>query len=122
MTHIAFPYHFDRRGRTAEADDNTHLRDLIESVLFTSPGERVNQPTFGSGISHLVFAPNSFELAATTQLLVQSALQQWLGSLIQVEAVQVEVIESSFVVTIQFTSRADQQQQVAQFTRGGALP
>ena len=61
------------------------MRDLIEQVLFTAPGERVNRPDFGSGLLQLVFAPNSDELAAATQFLVQGALQQWLGDLIEVE-------------------------------------
>ena len=81
---IDFPFHFDGRGRTAEAATDEHVRDLIEQVLFTSPGERVNRPTFGSGLMQLVFAPNSDELATATQFLVQAALQQWLGDLIEV--------------------------------------
>src|SRR3954452_18477792 len=64
---IASPYSIDGRGRTAGADTQTHLRDLIESVLFTSPGERVMRPTFGCGLQRLVFAPNSDQLAATLQ-------------------------------------------------------
>ena len=64
-----------------------HLRDLIEQVLFTSPGERVMRPDFGSGLLGLVFEPGGTELAATTQHLVQGALQRELGHLISVEAV-----------------------------------
>ena len=87
---IDYPFHFDNRGRTAEPSDDDHIRDLIEQVLFTLPGERVNRPTFGSGLLQLVFAPNSDTLAAATQLSVQASLQQWLGSLVQIEAVNVE--------------------------------
>ena len=116
---IDFPYHFDGRGRTAEVDTDGHIRDLIEAVLFTAPGERVNRPTFGSGLQRLVFAPNSDELAAATQFLVQGALQQWLGDLIQVDAVQVESEDATLRVVVQYTVRRTQQQQVARFTRGG---
>jgi phage baseplate assembly protein W len=119
MMNLDFPYHFDGRGRTAEADTDAHIRDLIEQVLFTSPGERVNRPTFGSGLMQLVFAPNSDELAATTQFLVQGALQQWLGDVIQVDGVQVESGDSTLRVVVQYTVRRTQEQQVAQFTRGG---
>ena len=86
MTNIDFPFHFDSRGRTAATDDADHIRDLIYQVLFTAPGERVMRPGFGSGLLQFVFAPNSVVLAATTQFLVQGALQQWLGDLIVVEA------------------------------------
>src|ERR1700747_1594226 len=87
---IAYPLNFDERGRTGDADDNAHIREMIEQVLFTSPGERVNRPNFGSGLMQLVFAPNSPELAAATQFSVQGALQEWLGDLILVEAVNAE--------------------------------
>ncbi|HET7077000.1 MAG TPA: GPW/gp25 family protein [Chloroflexia bacterium] len=114
---IDYPYHFDSRGRTATTDQDDHIRDLIEQVLFTVPGERVNRPTFGTGLLQLVFAPNSDELATATQFLVQSALQQWLGDLIQVEAVAVENVDSTLRLTVQYTVRRTQQRQVAQFSR-----
>ena len=115
---LAFPYHFDPRGRTAEADEERHIRDLIEQLLFTAPGERVNRPTFGSGLLQLVFGPNSPELAAATQFQVQGALQQWLGDLIQVQGVEVESEETTLRVTVRYTIRRTQQQRVEQFTGG----
>jgi len=114
---IDYPYQFDNRGRTSATDDDDHVRDLIEQVLFTAPGERVNRPTFGSGLMQLVFAPNSDALAAATQLSVQSSLQQWLGNLIQVESVSVESEESTLRVTVQYVIRQTQERQVQQFTR-----
>lgn len=114
---IDFPYTFDHRGRTSETDYENHIRDMIEQVLFTSPGERVNRPSFGSGLLQLVFAPNSEELAGTTQFLVQGALQEWLGDLIQVESVQVESVESALRVTVQYIIRRDQTRQIATFDR-----
>jgi phage baseplate assembly protein W len=118
---IDYPFRFDNRGRTAEADDDNHIRDLIEQVLFTAPGERVNRPDFGSGLMQLVFAPNSEELATATQFIVQGSLQQWLGDLIEVTEVQVESQDSSLLVTVQYTVRRTQQRQTAQFSRGGGL-
>jgi phage baseplate assembly protein W len=119
---IDFPFHFDTRGRTAATGDDDHIRDMIEQVLFTSPGERVNQPTFGSGLRQLVFAPNSDELAAAIQFLVQGALQQWLGDVIQVDALQVESENSTLRLAIQYTVRRTQQRRLAQFTGGGVGP
>lgn len=114
---IDFPLRVDGRGRTGATDGADHIRDLIEQVLFTSPGERVNRPTFGSGLMQLVFMPNSAELAAATQFLVQGALQQWLGELIQVEAVQVESEDSTLRITVQYLIRRNQQRRVAEFAR-----
>ncbi len=118
---VLYPFQFDGLGRTASAGDDRHVLDLIEQVLFTSPGERVNRPDFGCGLRQLVFAANSQELASTTQFVVQSSLQQWLGDLIQVNEVQVEADDSSLVVTVQYIVRRTGQQQTAQFSRGGAL-
>jgi phage baseplate assembly protein W len=116
---LDYPYHFDGRGRTAETTDDDHLRDLIEQVLFTAPGERVNRPTFGSGVMQLVFAPNSDALASATQQMVQGALQQWLGDLIQVQTVDVQNEDATLRIQIQYIVRRTQQTQVTQFTRGG---
>jgi hypothetical protein len=118
-TNIAFPFRIDGRGRTAEPPDyNTHIQQLIEQLLFTNPGERVNRNNFGSGLLESVFAPNSTELASATQFLVQGGLQQWIGNLIQVQAVQVVAQDSQVVVTVQYLVRSTQTVQSAEFTRG----
>ncbi len=112
-----FPWQIDNRGRTALTDDLDHIRDLIEQVLFTSPGERVNRPDFGSGLLQLVFEPNSDILAAATQATVQGSLQRWLGNLIQVNEVTVENEDMVLRITVSYLVRRTQQQQVAQFTQ-----
>jgi phage baseplate assembly protein W len=101
--HVDFPYHVDGRGRTADTSDERYVRDLIELVLFTSPGERVNRPDFGTGLMQLVFAPNSDEIAATIQLLVRAALQQWLADLIRVESVVAESVDSTLSIEVAYT-------------------
>jgi len=121
VMNLDFPFSFGSSGRTADTAADAHIRDLIEQVLFTAPGERVNRPDFGSGLLRLVFAPNSDELAAATQFLVQGSLQQWLGDLIEVNDVQVDSLDSSLLIEVRYTVRRTQQQQVAQFTRGGTL-
>lgn len=116
---IDYPYHFDSMGRTASADDTKHIRDLIEQLLFTNPGERVNRPDFGCGLMQLVFAPNSVELAAATQLLAQGSLQQWLGDQILVESVEVSSEEATLFVNVQYFIKRSQERQLAQFSWGG---
>lgn len=120
MRHLDFPYRFDGRGRTAETDHLDHVRDLIEQVLFTSPGERVMRPDFGSGLLALVFEPNSTALAATTQMLVQGALQQHLGHLIAVQAVDVEARDSTFAVAVRYVVLADGSVRIDNFTASGS--
>jgi phage baseplate assembly protein W len=115
---INHPFHIDGRGHTAQAGQDEHIRQMIEQLLFTSPGERVNRPTFGTGLQQLVFAPNSTELATATEFMVQGALQQHLGELIQVERVIVESQEATLYITVQYVVRRNQQREVAQFSRG----
>ena len=117
---VSFPLRFDHRGRTAESDVARYVRELIEVVLFTAPGERVMRPDFGSGVSQLVFAPNSFELAGTTEMLVQSALTQWLSELITVAAVSVEADDAALRVTVSYALRGDGSPHTQTFAFGAA--
>ena len=115
---IAFPYRIDGRGRSAETpDDDAHVRQLIEQVLFTVPGERVNRPDFGCGLMQLVFAPNSDELAATLQVLVQGALQQWLGSLLRIDEVLTSSIDEVLSVQVRYTVLRTGAAHIASFTQ-----
>lgn len=99
---IDFPFHFDRLGRTATTGDDDHIRDMIEELLFTSPGERVNRPDFGTGLLQLVFAPNSPELAATLQFTIQGALQRFLGDVIDLQSVTVTSDDATLQVVVQY--------------------
>jgi phage baseplate assembly protein W len=99
---IAFPYRIDTRGRSATADGDAHIRDMIEQVLFTAAGERVNRPDFGSGLRQLVFAPNSPELASTLQFGIEAALQRYLGDLIDVQQLEVTADDALLRVTIAY--------------------
>jgi len=122
MQTLDHPYHFDGRGRTAVTGDADHIRDLIEQVLLTSPGERVMRPDFGAGLLALVFEPNSATLAAATQFLVQSGLQQHLSNLIAVTAVTVENVDAALQVTVRYTVLADGSARQASFAvPGGGL-
>ena len=119
MTYLDYPFHFDRRGRSASTDDADHIRDMIEQLLFTNPGERVNRPDFGSGLLQMVFAPNSPELASALQFTIQSGLQRWLGDVIEVRGVQVTSEDSSLFVAVQYTLRRTGETQTQIFERTG---
>lgn len=118
---IDFPFHFDNLGRTATTSDDDHIRDMIEQLLFTNPGERVNRPDFGSGLLQLVFAPNSPELAATLQFTMQAALQRWLGDLIDVQALEVNSEDSSLRVFLQYAVKRTGEQRTEIFEQSGVL-
>ena len=115
---VNFPFQFDGRGRTMDPLDD-YLRQLVEQVLFTSPGERVNLPDFGSGLLQLPFAPNSPELAAATQFAVQGALQKWLSGYIKVQSVTVSAEEFVLNVTVTYAPLNTGITQVQTFVYGG---
>ena len=114
---IDFPFHFDGRGRTASTDDANHIRDMIEELLFTSPGERVNRPDFGSGLLQMVFAPNSREIAAALQFTTQAEIQRYLGDLIDLQQLEVTVQDATLNVSVRYVIRASQTAQTQSFSR-----
>ena len=117
---LDFPFHFDRRGRTAGTDDDDHIRDMIEQLLFTSPGERVNRPDFGSGLLQMVFAPNSPELAAALQYTTQAALQRYLGDLIDLQSLEVTAQESTLGVVVKYVVKRTGDARTENFVRSAA--
>lgn len=68
-----FPLRFGKEGAVT-THRIAHIRDQIEQVLFTDPGERWFRPEFGAGLRSLVFEPNSSPLWQVTQQRLQSSL------------------------------------------------
>src|SRR5262245_11109428 len=118
MTHVDFPFRFDARGRTAEPrDDPAYVRQLVELVLFTNPGERVNRPEFGGGVRPLVFSPNSPELEAALKFSLQANLQRWLGHLIAVAEVRVDVQDATLTILIRYSLRKTGEERTERLVR-----
>jgi Bacteriophage baseplate protein W len=115
---LNFPYQFDARGRSQEASVQDYVTQLVEQVLFTSPGERVNLPDFGSGLLQLPFAPNSMEMAAATQFTVQGALQKWLSNYVKVESVVASAQDAVLTVTVTYSLLNSDVTQVQTFVYG----
>ncbi len=114
---IDFPFHFDQRGRTAATGYDDHIRDMIEQLLFTNPGERVNRPDFGSGLLQMVFAPNSPELAAALQFTAQAALQRYLGDLIDLQSLEVTSQDSTLSVVVKYVVKLTGDSRTENFVR-----
>ena len=119
--YLDFPFDFDGAGRSARTTPDDHVRDMIYQLLFTNPGERVDLPDFGCGLLQMVFRANSEALAAATQLLVQGALQQWLGDVIAVQQLEVSSQDERLTIDLVYIRRDSGQQVQAQFVspRGG---
>ncbi|WP_174567708.1 GPW/gp25 family protein [Nocardia altamirensis] len=102
---IAYPYGFDNRGRTASADYPAHVHQMIEQLLLTLPGERVNRPDFGAGLERHLFGPNSPEIAAAVELSLQTALARWLAEVIEVRTLRVISEGATLKVRIDYLLR-----------------
>ena len=114
---IDYPFAIGGAGRTATTEYDEHVRDMLEQLILTNPGERVNRPDFGSGILQLIFAPNSPQLAAALQYTLKAAIQRWLGDLIEVAELEVTSEDSTLTVDVSYIVRRTNQPQTATFTR-----
>ncbi|MFW5641553.1 MAG: GPW/gp25 family protein [Roseicyclus sp.] len=102
MTHIGFPFRIGPDGRTETVDTDRYVETLIELVLFTRRGERVHRAEFGAGAAEMVFSENAPEIAAAAAHLVQGALQQWLGTVIELRGVEASARDSLLAVTVRY--------------------
>jgi phage baseplate assembly protein W len=118
---VGFPFGFDATGRTRSVPIQDHVRDLVEQVLLTAPGERVNRPQFGSGLLGLVFEPGGSAIAAALRAQVEASLQLWLSDAIQVDGILVRADDSLLEVTVSYVVRATQERRVERVRTGSAL-
>lgn len=108
---MRYPFAIDKGfGKLAEETDySRHVEQMIKQVLFTNPGERINRPDFGCGIRRMVFAPNSDVSANLSQVMINQSLERWLGTVIEVNDVQVKAIEETLEIKIIYLMRATQE-------------
>lgn len=97
----------DTDGRLGYPDLATSVRERIEAVLRTAPGEQLMRPTFGVGLEKLIHQPNT--------LALRSGLEERIGEQIRVFEPRIlldgiEVSEgpdqSSLLVTVAYRLRA----------------
>ena len=73
----AFPVHPADGGAIALSAYDEDVREAVKIVLGTDPGERVMRPTFGAGLSALVFEPINTTTMALVRHRVETALVTW---------------------------------------------
>jgi phage baseplate assembly protein W len=107
-TGFGFPFGVTPAGRIApDPDDDLGLRGRVIQVLFTSPGERVNQPEFGCGLFNLVFDPNNMIMAAAVEFTIGQALTRWLGDELVVAGVDAQAHDETLTVEVAYVRRRD---------------
>jgi uncharacterized protein len=86
---LAFPFRIGDLGAPATAPRTLAVRQQLEQLLFTIPGERVNRPTFGCGVQRLVFGGCSPEAAAAAEYIIRINVQDFMDDVISLDAVRV---------------------------------
>jgi phage baseplate assembly protein W len=90
QSYMAFPFRMRAEG-PATSDRARHVREQIEQVLFTAPGERVFRPEFGAGMRNLVFEPGSQALEELTRRRLIASLADALRGEVDPRTLAVEV-------------------------------
>jgi len=88
--YLSFPLRIVAGG-AATSGRRDHVRQQIEQVLFTDPGERVYRPEFGAGIRALIFEPNGSVLADILRKRLTDSLADALQGEVDPKTLQVDV-------------------------------
>ena len=112
---VGFPFQLDTRGQAADPGYERHVRDMIEQLLFTRPGERVNRPDLGCGLLEMVFSPETAEEASVTEHLARAALQRYLGDVVTVKALVVDARDTTLDIRVEYELPGLEERRVATF-------
>ena len=113
----SFPFKYNNYGQIQESDKDHHIREMMEQILFTIPGERVNRPDFGCGIQTMVFGTTLPEVMAVKQSGIQGQLQKYLGHLIKLQEVKITTDESRVDILIRYVIFANQKEYTEVFSK-----
>lgn len=104
---VTFPYLFENNRPAGSVEDAAHVRQMLELLLFTMPGERVNRPDYGCGIQRMVFAPQNTEVVATLRTLIEAEIQRWLGDVLSLRNLQVTGEDATLQVVLTYQLASD---------------
>lgn len=88
--YMSFPFRIGDHGSTLSSH-HQHVREQIEQILFTSPGERWYRADFGIGAMALVFEPNHAPMWELVKKRLLATLAEALKGEVLAESLTVEV-------------------------------
>ena len=105
--YMSFPLRIGASGADT-SNRNAHVREQIEQVLFTNPGERAFRPEFGVGIRALIFEPNNAVLWEITRKRLLASLAEALRGEVDPKTLEVSVEgeDEKLIVVISYTLAA----------------
>lgn len=105
--YMSFPLRIGAHG-AAVSSRNAHVREQIEQVLFTNPGERVFRAEFGVGVKRLIFEPNSSALWEIVRQRLVASLAEALRGEVDPKTLEVSVEgrEEQLLIVVTYTLAA----------------
>jgi len=101
--HLAFPFAVGPNGR---AQSSTVLADQVrqelEQLVLTDPGERLFLPAFGGGARRLLFQGIDAATSALAQSTLTQAIRNWMGNRATLQSVKVDVDGSELNIAITY--------------------
>ena len=94
----------DEDGRLFWPDPETSIRQMIEVILRTAPGEQLMRPRLGAGLEELIHQPNTLTTRSAIQHDIEQALTRW-EPRIQLTGVRVTPGEEPSVAWVQISYR-----------------
>ena len=88
--YMKFPFSMGDKGVQASTRQQ-HIKEQVEQLLLTNPGERWYRPEFGIGVRALVFEPNNQPLWELTKKRLLAMLAETLKGEVLPETLQVEI-------------------------------
>jgi uncharacterized protein len=99
---LGFPLRAGPDRGVEVADLVAGVRAMLEQILFTMPGERVNRPTFGVGVQQYVFEPLTPMLSERIRVALDENVYEHLGREVRIDGVSVEREEEKLLVRVTF--------------------
>ena len=86
---IGFPPRVGADGRVAWSDGEDNIREAIQVIVLTEPGERLRLPAFGGGLAGFLFEPNTADTRHQIAERIRLAITDW-EPRVHVESVYVD--------------------------------
>ncbi|MFN9645966.1 MAG: GPW/gp25 family protein [Cyanobacteriota bacterium] len=102
---LAFPFTATPLGQATAWPYGSarHVRDCLELLILTGPGERVMRPAFGSQAREMLFASGNGPAAVALEAALQATVTQELGHLLDLINLQVDNDEAAAALLISLT-------------------
>jgi phage baseplate assembly protein W len=117
--HLSYPFRIGPNGRPVQVTSiEEHIRDELEQLLLTSPGERLFLPEFGVGLQKLSFGNLNESNLALAKTVFTEKLAKWLGNRIIPDELELEVVNDKINLKLRYRIRETNDSRVLILQKG----